>query len=41
MKNLLEGCRETSFADTQVKILSAVTDESIAQIDALAGEILA
>ncbi len=41
MKNLLEGCRETSFADTQVKILSAVTDENIAQIDALAGEILA
>ena len=41
MKNLLEGCRETSFADTQVKILSAVTDENIAQIDALAGEMLA
>ena len=40
MKGLLENCKDTSFTDAQVKILSAVTDESIAQIDALADEIL-
>ena len=40
MKGLLENCKDTSFAETQVKILSAVTDENIAQIDALADEML-
>ena len=40
MKSLLEGCKDTTFTETQVKILSSVTDENIAQIDALADEIL-
>ncbi len=40
MKNLLEGCKDTTFTEAQVKILSSVTDENIAQIDALADEIL-
>ena len=40
MKGLLENCKDTVFTETQVKILSAVTDENIAQIDALADELL-
>ena len=40
MKCLLEGCRDTVFADTQVKILSALTEENKAQIEALADEML-
>jgi len=40
MKGLLENCRDTSFADTQVKILSAVTAENEAQLEALAEEML-
>jgi len=40
MKGLLENCKDTSFLETQVKILSAVTEENIAQIDALADEML-
>ena len=40
MKGLLENCKETSFTETQVKILSSLTEENIAQIDALADEIL-
>ena len=40
MKGLLEGCKDTSFTETSVKILSAVTEDNISQIDALAEEIL-
>ena len=40
MKGLLENCKDTVFTESQVKILSAVTEENIAQIDALADEIL-
>ncbi len=40
MKGLLENCRDTSFAETQVKILSAVTAENEAQLEALAEEML-
>ena len=40
MKGLLENCRDTSFADTQVKILSAVTAENEAQLEAMAEEML-
>ena len=40
MKGLLESCKDTVFTESQVKILSAVTEENIAQIDALADEIL-
>ena len=41
MKGLLEGCKDTVFTESSVKILSAVTDENIRQIGELAGEILA
>ena len=40
MKGLLENCKDTVFTESQVKILSGVTEENIAQIDALAEEIL-
>ena len=40
MKTLLEGCKNTEFAETQVKILSAVSSENIVQINALAEEML-
>ncbi len=40
MKTLLEGCRDIVFTENQVKILSAVTEENIVQLDALAEEIL-
>ena len=40
MKSLLEGCRDTVFAENSVKLLSAVSEESLARIDALADEML-
>ena len=39
MKSMLEGCKNLTFTDTTVKILSALNDESKAQIDALADEL--
>ncbi|MBR5962499.1 MAG: FprA family A-type flavoprotein [Clostridia bacterium] len=41
MKGMLEGCKNTTFAETEVKILSAMTEENKAQIEALAKEIMA
>ena len=38
-KKMLEGCKELVFTDTTVKIMSALNDESIAMIDALAEEL--
>ena len=38
MKGMLEGCKNTTFAETEVKILSAMTDENREQIDRLAEE---
>ena len=40
MKGLLESCKDITFAETTVKILSAVKDENIAQIEALADEMM-
>ena len=40
MKGMLEGCKNTTFAETEVKILSAVTEENKAQIEQLAKEML-
>ena len=40
MKGLLEGCKDTVFAENSVKILSSVSEENLAQIDALADEML-
>ena len=40
MKGMLEGCKNTAFAQTEVKILSAMTEENKAQITELAKELL-
>ncbi len=39
MKNMLAPCRNLSFADTTVTIHSALNDDSMAQLDALADEL--
>ena len=38
MKQMLEGCKKLTFADTTVHIHSALNEESTAQLDALADE---
>ena len=38
MKGMLEGCKNITFAETEVKILSALTEENKAQIEQLAKE---
>lgn len=40
MKAMLDGCKEISFTENNVKILSAVTNNVRAQLDALAEELL-
>jgi hypothetical protein len=40
MKSMLEGCKDTAFAETQVRILSSLSEENIAQVDALADEMM-
>ena len=40
MKGMLENCKNTTFAETTVKIVSAMTDENKAQIEQLAKEML-
>ena len=39
MKSMLESCKNLTYADTTVKILSALREESKAQVDALAKEL--
>lgn len=39
MKSMLENCKNITFTDTTVKIVSAIHEESKAQIDALADEL--
>ena len=39
MRAMLECCKEISFTENSVKIMSALSDESRAQIEALAGEL--
>ena len=39
MKAMLEGCKDITYTDTTVKIMSALNDESKAQLDALAEEL--
>lgn len=41
MKAMLEGCKNLDYADNGVKIVSALNDESRAQIEALADELAA
>ena len=40
MKSMLEGCKDTAFAETQVRILSSLSEENITQVDALADEMM-
>lgn len=39
MKNMLEGCKNLTYAENSVKIMSALNEESNAQLDALADEL--
>ena len=39
MKGMLEGCKNITFTETSVKILSALNEESTAQLNALADEL--
>ncbi len=39
MRAMLESCKDISFTNTSVKIVAALTDESRAQLDALAKEL--
>lgn len=41
MRTLLEGCKDITFTDTTVRILSALKDDNRAQIEALAEELTA
>lgn len=38
MQKMLEGCKDITFADTSVRIMSAVNADNIGQLDALAAE---
>ena len=40
MRGMLEGCKDITFTDTTVRILSALSDESRAAIDAMADELM-
>lgn len=40
MRSMLEECKNLTFTETSVKILSALNDESRAQIEALANELI-
>ena len=39
MRSMLEGCKNLTFTDTSVKIMSALNETSTAQLDALADEL--
>jgi flavorubredoxin len=41
MKSMLEGCRNLEYAENEVKIVSALNDDSRAKIEALAEELAA
>ena len=40
MKTLFDGCKSITFAEPTVTIRSALRDDSLAQIDALAAELM-
>ncbi len=40
MKGMLEGCKDTTFAETTVRIMSAMNEENAAQIEQLAKEMM-
>jgi len=39
MRSMLEGCKDITFTDVSVKVVAALTDDSRAQLDALAKEL--
>ena len=39
MRNMLEGMKNINYAENSVKIISALSSESVGQIDALAKEL--
>ena len=39
MKTMLDGCKDITYTDTTVKLMSALNDDSAAQLDALAEEL--
>jgi len=39
MKGMLEGCKNLTFTETTVKIMSALNDESKQQLEKLAEEL--
>ena len=41
MRGMLEGCKNMTYCDNNVKILSALNDQSRAQVEALAEELAA
>ena len=41
MKSMLEGCKNLTYTNTMVRIMSSLNEESMAQIDALAAELAA
>ena len=41
MKGMLEGCKNMTYCENDVKIVSALNDDSRAQLDALAEELAA
>ena len=40
MRGMLEGCKNLTFTDTTVRIVSALNDESEQQLESLAKELL-
>ena len=40
MKNMLSNCKNLTFCENEVKILSAVSEENLSQITALSNELL-
>ena len=41
MKGMLEGCKNMEYAENDVRLVSALNDESRAKIEALAEELAA
>jgi hypothetical protein len=41
MKGMLEGCKNMTYCENGVKIISALNDDSRAQVEALAEELAA
>ena len=40
MKAMFEKCKDITYLDTNITILSSISDKNIAEIDSLAAELL-